>query len=507
VITVLTVTSIIVPAYGQSNSTIAQLLQWIKPSQAPHARLVGKPVAFCLMSDNRNSQQVLRALREFRQTPASQGIEIVAVWVAVGPRMLDSLTLQASFLDLIAVDLHRDVYQYSTRSKMLPYLLLADTTHNIVWEGTADSTIDSDLRTFSLLGHVPPDPSRPLSTEAVSGLSLRIQPASFIPPRPLNGTTSDHGRRWVRGATAPNAVGAIVSYMYPEADVHAVDAHSNTLRYDVDLTSTSEEICYQKRDSIVHLLDSALGTITDISSHRMVQQTLVVVDSLELSRARSDSGITIREFADRYRDRFYQSIVWHPSTLFDGRYDLPRSFDRQDSVSARLRSVGLRLMMYPGTSSSIVVRSTHTPESEVIYLLNRTHVIPSFSATAYAVSDKVWYGGEAGVNVGILASGHGFYGFYAWRGCIEVLSDGSSVIGGINAGVDLSSIFVMRLRGGIYSDFRSSTSLMVIPEFGFSFWGHYAFTVGGMIPLLGAQVLPPSIRCSLTWNLLPKGAH
>ncbi len=499
--------SIIVPAYGQSNSTIAQLLQWIKPSQAPFARLASRPVAFCVMSDDGNSQQVLRALQEFRKTPASQGIEVVAVWYAVGPRMLDSLTARAAFLDLIAYDHRRDVYGYSTRSKTLPYLLLADTSHAVVWEGTADATIDGVLQAFALFGQLPPDPSRPLSTEAVSGFSLRIQPASAIPPRPLNGTTSDHNRRWVRGANAPDAVGAIVSYMYPDADVHVHSALSGTGRFDIDLTSTSEELCFRKRDSIVRLLDSALGTITDVSIHSYIRHALILMNPLELDRYRSDSGITIREFSEHYRDRFFETMVVDPSVPFDVRYDVPRTFDWRDTVVAKLKSMGLEFHMQAGKATSIVVRNATTPESEVIYLLKRTHVIPTFSATAYAASDKAWYGGEAGVNVGLLSNGHGFHGFYAWRGCVEVLSDGSSVIGGINAGVDLSSIFVMRLRGGIYSDFHTATTLMVMPELGFSFWGRYALTVGGMIPLLGAHVLPPSIRCSLTWNVLPNGAH
>lgn len=134
-------------------------------------------------------------------------------------------------------------------------------------------------------------------------------------------------------------------------------------------------------------------------------------------------------------------------------------------------------------------------------------VIPAAGATVQVGDGASWYGGEVGINYARLTSGHGFYGFAGWRSCLEVLTDGSNVVGGFNVGLDLSSIFILRLRTGIYSDFVTNTTLMFLPEIGLGYWGRYTFTLGANLPILGSNALPPSFRVALTVNFLPRGAH
>ncbi len=160
-------------------------------------------------------------------------------------------------------------------------------------------------------------------------------------------------------------------------------------------------------------------------------------------------------------------------------------------------------------STILLVFSAYTvvPDHDPMLYRRGSELIPTVGATLQVGEGATWYGGEIGINYGRLSSGHGFYGFAAWRSCVEVLTNSSDVVAGFNVGIDMSSLFVLRLRTGVYSDFEKNTTLMFLPEIGLGYWGRYTVTIGANLPILGSSVLPPSFRLALTANLLPKGAH
>lgn len=80
-------------------------------------------------------------------------------------------------------------------------------------------------------------------------------------------------------------------------------------------------------------------------------------------------------------------------------------------------------------------------------------------------------------------------------------------IGGFSLGVETSTLFVLRLRGAMYTDFDRFLWLSCIPEIGLGYVGRASITLGALVPVLGASVVPASVRLSATFNLLPKGAR
>jgi hypothetical protein len=128
--------------------------------------------------------------------------------------------------------------------------------------------------------------------------------------------------------------------------------------------------------------------------------------------------------------------------------------------------------------------------------------VPTAAISILATDDtKTLYGGEAGIIYGRKDSGHGFLGISGFRFCADVANGFGTTVVGINGGVVLDNLFVVRLRGGIYNDLGRNTTLMFIPEFGFSHNGIICLTLGGMLPILGSNALEGSARLNLTWNM------
>lgn len=157
--------------------------------------------------------------------------------------------------------------------------------------------------------------------------------------------------------------------------------------------------------------------------------------------------------------------------------------------------------MHPSTGVDSVDSSVPQTQTRILTPEPRL-VIPTIAASVVATnSEQTLYGGEVGIIYGRRDRGHGFYGVSGYRFCIDVAAGPETTVIGINGGVVLENFFVLRLRGGIYHDLGKNTTLMFLPEAGFSHNGIVCLTLGGMLPLLGSNALEPSARLNLTWNM------
>lgn len=497
------------PSAAQTLGWIVDRLEWIKPAERP-AALEGQRVAICYLSYWDPSTPVRDALQSFVRKNGERSVKIIVVWHQVGPKMLDSLMESASPLITYARDPYDEVLLSLRRSYVVPHTLLLDRSGEVVWQGRVDSTISDILQRFAEDGVVPSDPSTPLA--AYRGGTVEYTVLERTDRGDITGIgVSDQGARlWVRSKTGETAMKAIAQFLAPFADVYATDLAANAKLYDLDLIIPRGADRSRLRDSLMGVFDSVFGTISVISTNTFARSELLVIDSNDLSRFRSDRGQTLEEIALHYQRRFQTRVVLDTTCDVDQRYNVPAAFSTRERADSVLRSMGLVVLQHErsvGPMTNIVIRDASIPESSVLYHLERSHVIPTIGATIQAGENTAWYGGEVGINYGRLSSGHGFYGFYAWRSCIEVLTNSTDVVAGFNVGVDMSSIFVLRIRTGIYSDFETNTTLMFLPEIGLGYWGRYTLTLGANLPILGSNVLPSSFRLALTANLLPNGAH
>lgn len=497
--------------HGQTLSWIVDHLVWLEPPVAPISALSGRPTAVCFLTPSWSpSGRILDSLKRYAERSGDTGARVVVVLHQVGPRLTDSLIAACRPLLRLARDSDLDVFLFNQRSKAVPFIMLVDPSGKMVWEGgITDTTVSHVLDRFVTSGETPSDPSRPLTSNGTGAIEIVVQRSSPSSELYTTGVTRDGTRLWVRGMTATSTAQAVALFLDPLADVFAYEWSTTTPRYDVDVTIRNVADRHRLKDSILAVVDSALGTITVVDTFNYARKELLVGDRDKLATYRSDLGLTVEEIARRYHDRFQSRTIINPSLISTDRFEVPVPFTDQRVVDTALNSMGLGWSnnYLAGPVVNIVIRDSVIPESDVIYQLNRSHVMPTIGATLQVGDTATWYGGEIGVTYGKLSNGHGFYGIHAWRSCVEILTDGTDVIGGVNIGIDLSSIFVMRLRTGVYSDFSKNTTVMFLPEFGFSTWGRYALTIGANLPILGRNVLPPSFRLALTANILPKGAH
>lgn len=506
----------LVRADGPDRSTCPESLawlvgqvKWVVPSAGPKDALRSRRVVVIHMNEFGNSREVADAVMAWQERSPQPNVEVLCVWSSISDMELirQIATLPESWR-------HARDYQH------IPGLLWSLPTGPVIvaafnesgaheWHVEADSMIGYLLDRWVGQGVVPPHPSLPINTVNVSQFSMELR---ALPPASGSAVAgaADKGRRcWVRRANGSTVLRAVLEFLQAGAEVTnvALSGTADTI-YDLDLvvpaTIDRARIC----DSLVNVLSSRFGLIAVHEEVSYVRPILNVTDSALLSshvKAGTSCltiGEIVRMWSRRYNERIAVNSTWTDTTSIN----IPIRWDRSDSTNQDLARAGLSVVKRWRTTQQWVIRPRGVPESEVVYLLGRTYAMPTISALVHHADGRTWYGMEAGIVSGVLNSGHGFYGITGYRLCAEY-QHADRGIGGFSLGVDLSSLFVLRLRGAMYTDFTDLLWVSVIPEIGLGYVGRVALTLGGTIPIIGMPAVPASVRASATYNFLPAGAR
>ena len=257
------------------------------------------------------------------------------------------------------------------------------------------------------------------------------------------------------------------------------------------------------------ILDRELGTVTTIEPISFVQGTLIIRDTVLFARYRSTDPRhpTLQSLA-----YMWQTLRGVTTRVDNAEWATERTaalirWNHLDSALADMQRAGLGIESRWTETEKIVIRPATMSETEAIYLIGRTYAMPTVAASSYIGVSGLTYGLEAGIVAGRLTNGEGWYGTAGYRVTLEVAAQDGEWCTGLSWGVEASSLVVLRVRAGLYTNLTSRMAFVVIPEIGLGYVGRLGVTIGGMLPVIGASPISSSVRCSLTYTLLPKGAR
>jgi hypothetical protein len=484
-------------------------VRWQFPTSFNVERVRSRRVLMLHLTESAASLRLVAAVGEWQQRTPVHDLEVICVWSSISKTELirQAATLPESWMH--ADDRALALALQSMRSRGIPYATFYDRSGTLVWQGNADSALIQQLIAWMDRDELPSDPGTLLRPQTGDGLHVEIRPSRDKLGSSHVGFDIDGGRCWARRASGGMLLQVLIQCLTPLAEISApfLGEFVDTL-YDMDIVIPKDVDAVAARDSLLRSLSTRFGQIVTIQTVSYVRPVMVIADTAKFRAHRTPDPRcpSLFALARCWSRQTHSGTALSDPTIASVRIDLPIRWFDLDTAASELLNAGIAIKHTWRSTEQVLIRPSSVPESAVVYLLDRIHAIPTVGLAVHHGSDQMWYGVEAGIVSGRLTSGHGFYGITGIRLCAELLTS-HRTIGGFSLGVETSTLFVLRLRGAMYTDFDRFLWLSCIPEIGLGYVGRASITLGVLVPVLGASVVPASVRLSATFNLLPKGAR
>lgn len=492
-------------AMPESVAWLCQQVEWLWPSKVAPNHLSGRPVAVFVMYDDAASDTLIGRLKE--QCTQMANVAVVCLWnsIARAERTRRMASLPSGWSH---ASVHHALLRAMIRSTISsPYVMLFGADGMLLWSGYPEANICDQVHAFVSRGLIPvATPGTPIA-EGCESASYTLKRSNPQGRASENGRTADDHFMWVRNGSETQAIKTFVEACTPRAAVHAIFRDVAGIDLDVCVPEGSDARAF--RDSVLPILDRELGTVTTIEPISFVQGTLIIRDTVLFARYRSTDPRhpTLQSLA-----YMWQTLRGVTTRVDNAQWATQRTaalirWNHLDSALADMQRAGLGIESRWTETEKIVIRPATMSETEAIYLIGRTYAMPTVAASSYIGVSGLTYGLEAGIVAGRLTNGEGWYGTAGYRVTLEVAAQDGEWCTGLSWGVEASSLVVLRVRAGLYTNLTSRMAFVVIPEIGLGYVGRVGVTIGGLLPVIGASPIPSSVRCSLTYTLLPKGAR
>lgn len=492
-------------AMPESVAWLCQQVEWLWPSEVAPNPLSGRPVAVFVMYDDAASDTLIGRLKE--QCTQMANVAVVCLWhsIARAERTRRMASLPSGWSH---ASVHHALLRAMIRSTISsPYVMLFGADGMLRWSGYPEANICDQVHAFISTGLVPVARPGTPTTEGCESASFLLKRSNPQGRDFEIGRTADDQFLWVRNSSETEAIKTFIEACTPRAAVHAILRDASGIDLDICIPEGSDTRAF--RDSVLPMLDRELGTVTTIEPVSFVQGTLIIRDTALFARYRSTDSRhpTLQNLA-----HLWQTLRGVTTRVDNAEWAKERTaalirWNHLDSALADMQRAGLSVEPRWTETERIVIRPETMSETEAVYLIDQTYAMPTMAASSYVGVSGLTYGLEAGIVAGRLTNGEGWYGTAGYRATLEVAAQDGEWCTGLSWGVEASSLFVLRFRFGLFTNLTSRMAFVVIPEIGLGYVGRLGVTIGGMLPVIGASPISSSVRCSLTYTLLPKGAR